>query len=51
MAASCLACEKGVPKRGRRRCPLCRRAFRVGWEGIEAHWRSRHADGPPYERF
>ena len=36
--AACLACEKGVPKRGRRRCPLCRRVFRSGWEGIETHW-------------
>ena len=26
MAASCFACEKSVPKRGRRRCPLCGQA-------------------------
>ena len=41
--AACLACEKGVPKRGRRRCPLCSRSFRSGWEGIETHWRAKHA--------
>ncbi len=48
---ACLACEKGVPKRGRRRCPLCRRSFRSGWEGIETHWRARHAAALAYERF
>ena len=51
MAATCLACEKGVPKRGRRRCPLCGQAFRSGWEGIETHWRAKHAAALPYERF
>ena len=48
---SCLACEKGVPKRGRRRCPLCERVFRVGWEGIDAHWRANHGEVVPYARF
>ena len=45
---TCLACEKGVPKRGRRRCPLCGRIFRSGWEGLDAHWRSRHPTAAPY---
>ena len=48
---SCLACEKGVPKRGRRRCPLCARVFRTGWDGIDAHWRSRHAAAVDYGTF
>ena len=48
---ACLACEKGIPKRGRRRCPLCRRSFRSGWEGVEAHWRAKHAAVLAYERF
>jgi predicted amidophosphoribosyltransferase len=48
----CLACVRGVPKRGRRRCPECARAFRgSGWDGVEAHWNARHADRMPYERF
>jgi len=50
-ASSCLACEKGVPKRGRRRCPLCSRVFRSGWEGIDTHWRSKHPSALPYDRF
>jgi hypothetical protein len=48
---ACLACQKGVPKRGRRRCPLCSRSFRSGWEGIETHWRAAHTDVMPYEDF
>ncbi len=51
LPSSCVACEKGVPKRGRRRCPLCNRVFRVGWHGVDAHWRARHALTLPYERF
>ena len=49
--STCLACEKGLPKRGRRRFPLCERIFRNGWEGVDAHWRSRHASALGYERF
>ena len=48
--ASCLACEKGVPKRGRRRCPLCSRSFRAGWEGVETHWRARHKAALAYDQ-
>ena len=49
---ACLACEKGLPKRGRRRCPVCSRAFRgQGWDGIDAHWRARHLDVMTYEEF
>jgi len=48
----CLACEKKVPKRGRRRCPECGLALKgSGWDGIEAHWRARHAELMPYEDF
>lgn len=50
-APGCLACEKGVPARGRRRCPLCDRVFRSGWEGVDAHWRARHGDVLAYEAF
>jgi len=47
----CLACERGVPKLGRRQCPECRQPFRAGWEGIDAHWRARHEAVMPYEAF
>lgn len=51
-AAECLACARGVPKLGRRRCPECGHAFRgSGWDGIEAHWRSRHEAVLPYASF
>jgi len=31
-------------------CPECRRIFRGnGWDGIDAHWRSKHEDIMPYE--
>ena len=51
MVPTCLACDRKVPKRGRRRCPLCRQAFRSGGEGGEPHWRAKHAAALPYERF
>lgn len=50
--AGCLACSRGVPKRGRRRCPECPHVFRgSGWDGIDAHWRARHDAVMPYARF
>ena len=31
-------------------CPVCQHAFRGnGWDGIDAHWRSKHEDVMPYE--
>ena len=50
MAASAVA-PPGGPTRGRRRCPLCSRSFRSGWEGVETHWRARHKAALGYERF
>lgn len=51
-ARRCLACEKRVPKRGRRRCPECGHAFKgSGWDGVDAHWRARHLDRMPYAQF
>lgn len=50
--ASCLACEKGLPKRGRPRCPACARVFRgTGWDGVNAHWKARHLGIMPYAQF
>lgn len=51
MSETCLACEKGVPQRGRRRCPLCGRVFRTGWEGAPSHWKAQHAGALSYDRF
>jgi hypothetical protein len=32
-------------------CPICRHAFQGnGWDGIDAHWRSKHDDIMPYEQ-
>jgi len=48
----CLACERRVPKLGRRRCPVCGHPFRgAGWDGIDAHWRARHEAVMPYAAF
>ena len=48
----CLACLRGVPKRGRRRCPECGYVFRgSGWDGIDAHWRANHQGVMPYRQF
>jgi hypothetical protein len=34
-----------------KRCPLCGYSFKGrGWDGIDAHWRSRHEATMPYER-
>jgi len=31
-------------------CPECGRVFKGnGWDGIDAHWRSKHEDVMPYE--
>ncbi len=49
---TCLACLRGVPKRGRPRCPECGHVFRgAGWDGVDAHWRSHHAALMSYEAF
>ena len=52
LANPCLACQRGIPKRGRPQCPECGYAFRgAGWDGIDAHWRARHADVMSYGVF
>jgi hypothetical protein len=49
---ACLACERGLPTQGRRRCPACGHVFRgAGWDGVEAHWSARHADLTAYLEF
>jgi len=52
MLLACLACQKRVPKRGRRRCPECDHVFRgSGWDGIDGHWRAKHLDVMAYTAF
>ena len=50
--SSCRGCIAGTPKTGARVCPECGHVFRGnGWDGIDAHWRSRHEAVEPYEQF
>jgi len=49
---SCLCCERGTPKSGAKVCPECRHEFQGnGWDGIDAHWRSKHESIRPYRDF
>jgi hypothetical protein len=51
-AKNCPGCEAGTPKRGARVCPSCNHEFRGnGWDGIDAHWRSKHESVQSYEEF
>lgn len=35
---------------GKKVCPECGHTFKGnGWDGIDAHWRSKHEDVMPYE--
>lgn len=48
----CPCCRSGLPAVGPRVCPECGHSFRGnGWDGIDAHWRSKHGDVAPYESF
>jgi hypothetical protein len=48
----CVCCQHGTPVDGPRICPLCGHQFQGnGWDGIDAHWRSRHRDVMSYEAF
>src|SRR5262245_53440922 len=49
---SCLCCVKSLPKSGTKICPECGHEFQGnGWDGIDAHWRSRHETVIPYNEF
>lgn len=38
------------PHEGKKVCPECGHVFQGnGWDGIDAHWRSKHEDVMPYE--
>ena len=48
----CKCCEKNVPVERPRICPECRHEFKGnGWDGIDAHWKSKHEDVMPYKEF
>jgi hypothetical protein len=48
----CVCCVHNIPAQGPRICPLCGRQFQGnGWDGIDAHWRSKHQGIMPYEQF
>ncbi len=48
----CRCCEKKVPIERPRVCPECRHVFKgKGWDGIDAHWKSKHEDIMPYKAF
>ncbi|MDR3772023.1 MAG: hypothetical protein P4L26_01675 [Terracidiphilus sp.] len=40
-----------TPEAARKLCPVCGYRFKGrGWDGIDAHWRSKHEATMPYER-
>ncbi len=42
--------ERKAPADGRKVCPECHHVFQGnGWDGIDAHWRSKHEEVMPYE--
>jgi len=48
----CRCCEKKVPILDSKICPECGHVFQGnGWDGIDAHWRSKHEHIMPYEEF
>jgi hypothetical protein len=52
VSSKCLCCqakqEVGRPKQ----CPVCGHVFQgKGWDGIDAHWRSKHEGVVQYDTF
>jgi hypothetical protein len=51
-ANTCACCAAGQSFQRPRICPACSHVFRGnGWDGIDAHWRSRHEQQRSYESF
>lgn len=51
-ASGCPCCEAGQPFARPRQCPECKHVFQGnGWDGIDAHWRSKHEHRKPYAIF
>ncbi len=41
---------RGIVTPAKKVCPECDHVFQGnGWDGIDAHWRSKHEDVMPYE--
>lgn len=41
---------RGIAQSEKKVCPECGHIFKGnGWDGIDAHWRSKHQDVMPYE--
>ena len=52
MGQGCLCCERGIPFTGPRICPFCDHVFQGnGWDGVDAHWVSKHENQMPYRKF
>lgn len=52
MNESCLCCKKKLSYKPPRICPECGHVFQGnGWDGIDAHWRSKHEQIMPYREF
>jgi hypothetical protein len=48
----CECCKAGQSFSRPRQCPKCLHIFQGnGWDGIDAHWRSKHENELSYERF
>lgn len=50
--SDCYCCKMNVPAERPRVCPACGHVFQGnGWDGIDAHWRSRHRPVMSYGQF
>src|SRR5579884_3876726 len=50
--STCRCCSAGQPFTRPRTCPECGHEFQgSGWDGIDAHWRSRHEGVMTYGSF
>tara|TARA_R100000365_G_C2745102_1_gene73869 strand:- start:1186 stop:1440 length:255 start_codon:yes stop_codon:yes gene_type:complete len=44
-------CLRGIVTPAKKVCPECGHVFKGnGWDGIDAHWRSKHEDVMSYEK-
>lgn len=52
LMSDCLCCAHQIPVTSQKICPLCSHLFKgQGWWGIDAHWKSQHEKGMPYQTF